>query len=262
MHSAISGHVVLLASQQRVNLLKTEECWQQTFSPTIRIHELQPTVDGETQTQPVPGFKWLIYQVVVLAPFAVLSFPFDVEGGQILVVDVVEPEPALLHVKQPWFTPFRRGCVTTDSNVHRVHAHSVVALGDRDTDGLFDLTNKVVGRALEGYTEEPILLAPFTRDITDCLVEDVGTAEAGLFREFVCTCLLTEFAVWWDMDLPTSVGMLRYKSLWDITRFFDTTFALTTFVGQAPQQLGGQLLCKYLPSLARLACQDHSRFRD
>lgn len=114
-------------------------------------------------------------------------------------IEYQKPEPAFLQVKQPWLTPFRRGCVTTDPKARRMHAQSVVALEDWDTDGLLELANKVVGRASEGYTEELTLLAPFVRDITDCLVENVGNVEAELFRVLVCECLLAEFAVWWDM---------------------------------------------------------------
>lgn len=163
-----------------------------------------------------------------------------------------KPEPALLQVKQPWLTPFRRGCVTVDPKARRVHAQSVVAQCEWDADSLLELANKVVGRTAEGYTEELALLAPFARDIADSLAEDVGKVEAELFKEFLAECLLAEFAVWWDMvsclplpcrscdadmasaqDLPTSVGMLRYESLWEVTRFFDTAFALATVVGQA-----------------------------
>ena len=163
-----------------------------------------------------------------------------------------KPEPALLQVKQPWLTPFRRGCVTADPKARRVHAQNVVAEGEWDADGLLELANKVGGHTAEGYTEEFALLAPFAHEIADCLAEGVGTVKAELFKELLTECLLAEFAVWWDMvsswplaraschanitfakDLPTSVGKLRYESLWDVTRFYDNAFALATFIGQA-----------------------------
>jgi len=171
------------------------------------------------------------------SPFVPSAFrPLDTDDADACLdydVPYEVRERGLLQVKQPWLSAFRRGCVTIDPKARRIHAQNVVAFGTWNIDSLAELANKVVDRVSEGYDEELGVLAPFARDIADYLAADVGQAVAEHFKDLLRECILTEFAVWWHMDLPTSVAALRYEFVQDAYRLFDIAFAVASFVGDA-----------------------------
>ena len=88
-----------------------------------------------------------------------------------------KPEPALLQVKQPWLTPFRRGCVTIDSKARRVHAQSVVAQGEWDADGLhglFDVGDFVLLLLVRLHLVDLVLgLCPDVRRVVTTIVHQL-----------------------------------------------------------------------------------------
>ncbi|TFY65062.1 hypothetical protein EVJ58_g2207 [Rhodofomes roseus] len=156
------------------------------------------------------------------SPFVPAAFrPLDADD------DFIYPRPP---------TAFRRGCITVDPKARRMYAQDVVALGSWDVDALVELVNKVTDRISEGYGEELAVLAPFARDLARSLAADVGAAAAETFKDLLRECVLTEFAVWWDMDFPTSVATLRYEFWGDTFRLFDIAFAVASFVGAASAQ--------------------------
>ncbi|KAH9922602.1 uncharacterized protein B0H18DRAFT_1212482 [Fomitopsis serialis] len=171
------------------------------------------------------------------SPFVPTAFrPLDLDDDDAYPdydVSYEVPERGLLQVKQPWLSAFRRGCVTVDPKARLIHAQNVVAFGTWDIDSLAELANKVVDRVSEAYDEELGVLAPFARDLADYLAADVGQAVAEQFKDLLRECILTEFAVWWHMDFPTSVATLRYEFFRDAYRLFDIAFAVASFVGDA-----------------------------
>ncbi|PIL35157.1 hypothetical protein GSI_02946 [Ganoderma sinense ZZ0214-1] len=105
-----------------------------------------------------------------------------------------------------WERPFRNGSVTTDVQVRRVHARTIVDMGQwRDETGeVRALAGLFVERALEGYVKGFMSVAPFARELQDVFRQRHEMLAAS-FGEQLKQCVWEEFEAWWRPGKPTAL---------------------------------------------------------
>ncbi|KAI1781871.1 hypothetical protein LXA43DRAFT_1155285 [Ganoderma leucocontextum] len=111
-----------------------------------------------------------------------------------------------VRVHHGWESAFRNASVTHDAQVRRVHAQTIVDMGQwRDETGeLRALAGLFVERALEGYVKGFMSVAPFARELHEVFRRRHEMLAMG-FGEQLKQCVWEEFEAWWRPGKPTAL---------------------------------------------------------
>lgn len=109
-------------------------------------------------------------------------------------------------VKHPWMSTFRTASATSDRNVRRAQAATIVNLGPWDEPTIAELAEKFSDRVMQGYTTELVNVAPLARELHDGFRNELSEECAALFQRALSERLWTDFQALWHSD---SSGAIR-----------------------------------------------------
>jgi len=134
-------------------------------------------------------------------------------------------------VKHPWISTFRTASATSDRNVRRSQAATIINLGPWDEPTIAELAEKFGDRVMQGYTMELVNVAPLARELYEGFRHELGEERAALFQRALSERVWTDFQTLWHAD---SSGAIR-RSLPGHPRtgaLLSSGLAISFFVGQ------------------------------